>query len=346
MKRKIEFIEWLRVISAIAVIGIHVTITLPNNSSIEIIGMYNYIALTGVYTSLQWAVAVFLMISGYLHLQSDVTIKKVVKMMLRMGKVLIVFGTLYAILEQVFSLKSFKIQMVPVAFLMTLEQRSWSHLWYLYVMIGIYLILIPLKKFVVSATKEEMRFMVGILLIGNFVIPTINVAVGTKLETYMIFSEYVTYFIVGYVIGKSEENKYLDEYGSVKLGCIFAAATLTKVMIQIVYVLKYGEGSPIVLNDRILSFVQAISIFYIVRQCLREKCLGRVAKSISECSFGIYLIHPLFINLLYKGLNVNPISIFHGNVWIGIVIIWSAVFLCSWFTIWTVKKLKVIGDII
>lgn len=78
--KKIEYIEWLRIISAFAVVGIHITMTQPNNYSVEEIGNINYMVLTSVYAILQWAVPVFLMITGNLLLHSNnLSIEKVKK---------------------------------------------------------------------------------------------------------------------------------------------------------------------------------------------------------------------------------------------------------------------------
>lgn len=41
-RKRIEYIDWLRIISAIAVIGIHITMTQPNNYSVQEIGKSNY----------------------------------------------------------------------------------------------------------------------------------------------------------------------------------------------------------------------------------------------------------------------------------------------------------------
>ena len=80
MKERIHYIEWLRVISALAVIGIHITMTQPNNYSVQKIGSSNYIVLTSIYALIQWAVPVFLMISGNLLLHSTkITLEKVKK---------------------------------------------------------------------------------------------------------------------------------------------------------------------------------------------------------------------------------------------------------------------------
>ena len=70
-RKRIDYIDWLRIICALAVIGIHITMTQPNNYTVQEIGKDNYIILTCVYTLIQWAVPVFLMISGNLLLHSN-----------------------------------------------------------------------------------------------------------------------------------------------------------------------------------------------------------------------------------------------------------------------------------
>ena len=106
-RKKIEYIEWLRIICAFAVIGIHITMTQPNNYSVQEIGKSNYSILTCIYTLIQWAVPVFLMISGNLLLHSNkITFSYVKKMTIRMGTVLILFGSAFALMEQVFERKN------------------------------------------------------------------------------------------------------------------------------------------------------------------------------------------------------------------------------------------------
>lgn len=98
--------------------------------------------------------------------------------------------------------------MLPNSVLLMLQQKSWTHLWYLYILIGIYLILIPLKRFIDNSSNREICIFTAILIIGNFVIPTINIAFGTKIENYMLFTQYVTYVLLGYIIGglHAEDN--------------------------------------------------------------------------------------------------------------------------------------------
>lgn len=348
-RKRIDYIDWLRIISALAVIGIHITMTQPNNYTVQEIGKDNYIILTGVYTLIQWAVPVFLMISGNLLLHSNkITFAKVKRMTLRMGTVLLLFGSAFALLEQIFERKTLEIEMIPNSVLLVLQQKSWSHLWYLYVLIGIYLVLIPLKKFVDNSSNKEICIFIAILIAGNFIIPTFNVAFSTKIENYMLFTQYVTYVLLGYTIGglRVEENdrekNVIDTMTNrgVWIG-LWLLASIIKIIVQYANVVRCGEGAALILGDRIFTMIQALSVFCLFKKYMDAVHVGKLAKSISRCSFGIYLIHPFFINLLYKMMNITPTNFPLLGIGFAIPLLWLLVFILSWGG--TFIMLKVLG---
>ena len=59
-----------------------------------------------------------------------------------------------------------------------------------------------------NSSNKEICIFIAILLAGNFIIPTFNIAFSTKIENYMLFTQYVTYVLLGYTIGglRVEEN--------------------------------------------------------------------------------------------------------------------------------------------
>lgn len=353
MERRINYIEWLRIVCALAVIGIHITMTQPNNYSVQEIGKSNYIILTCVYVLIQWAVPVFLMISGNLLLHSNtLNFIKVKNMAIRMGTVLIIFGSAFAFLEQVFESKAIKIVMIPNSVLMTLEQRSWSHLWYLYVLIAIYVILIPLKKFVDNSSNREICIFTAILVVGCFIVPTINIAFSIEIKNYMLFTQYVTYLLLGYIIGglNSKENdrdnnviNTLNNGGWIVLGLL---ASIVKITIQYITVRKCGEGATLVLGDRIFTLLQALSVFSLFKIYMDSIRVGKIAKSISRCSFGIYLIHPFFINILYKMINITPTNFPVLSTGFAIPLLWLLVFILSWGGTIMMLKIPVLNKLL
>lgn len=292
---------------------------------------------------------------GNLLLHSNkLAFTKVKKMSLRMGAVLLLFGSAFALLEQVFERKTLEIGMLPNSVLMTLQQKSWSHLWYLYILIGIYLILIPLKRFIDNSSNREICIFTAILIFGNFVIPTINIAFGTKIENYMLFTQYVTYVLLGYIIGglhaedNGREKKAIDiitNRGGVQLG-LWLFASVIKIIIQYAAVMRCGEGSALILGDRIFTMIQALSVFCLFKKYMDSIHVGRLAKSISRCSFGIYLIHPFFINLLYKMVDITPTNFPLLGIGFAIPLLWFIVFLLSWGATFIMLKIPGLKDLL
>lgn len=49
-RKRIDYIDWLRIICALAVIGIHITMTQPNNYTVQEIGKVIYYTYMCVYS--------------------------------------------------------------------------------------------------------------------------------------------------------------------------------------------------------------------------------------------------------------------------------------------------------
>ena len=131
--------------------------------------------------------------------------------------------------------------------------------------------------------------------------------------------------------------------GGVWLG-LWLVASVVKIIMQYVSVIKNGEGAPLVLGDRIFTLAQALSIYCIFKKYMNRVQVGNIAKSISRCSFGIYLVHPFFINFLYKMMNITPTNFPVLGVEFAIPLLWSFVFLISWGTAFVLLKVPVLKN--
>ena len=270
-------------------------------------------------------------------------------MIIRMSVVLILFGSAFALMEQIFERKTIELVMLPNSVLMTLQQKSWSHLWYLYVLIGIYVILIPLKKFVDNSGNKEICAFAAVLIIGNFIVPTINIAFGTKIENYMLLTQYVTYVLLGYIVGglHDEDNDKVKDIiegwsnRGVWLG-LWMLASAFKVVMQYISVTEFGEGSALVLGDRVFTLIQAVAIYCVSKKKLINVKPGKMVQQISRCSFGIYLVHPLYVNLIYKLLKITPTNFLIFNTFSAVLILWLLVFFLSFFTVIILLRLPIL----
>ena len=57
---------------------------------------------------------------------------------------------------------------------------------------------------------------------------------------------------------------------------------------------------------------------------------------LANLSFGIYMIHPVFLNLSYKFLHITPMD--YSLAW-SLPLFWGAVMLCSIVSTWIMRKI-------
>lgn len=80
----------------------------------------------------------------------------------------------------------------------------------------------------------------------------------------------------------------------------------------------------------------------------KNKLLEEISRSelisvISKYSFGIYLFHPIFLNLLNKGLHIFPDIL---PVGIGEIVFFVAAFASSFVATWALCRIKWMREII
>lgn len=78
--------------------------------------------------------------------KESITYKQAMKYFVRMALLLVMFGTVFAWMELVFTTHRFSIAMIGQGLVNMFAGETWKHLWYLYMLLGIYLILPALNK--------------------------------------------------------------------------------------------------------------------------------------------------------------------------------------------------------
>ena len=176
MKKEV-WIEKLRVFAAIAVVLIHVVQGTYGNGMQEV-PPYRRIVDTSILMSCSsWAVPVFIMITGYLLLnpQKDLTIGKIKKYIGRILLVLVTLGLFFCLVESMITCRSNGIgYVIKDAVIHLISGRSWAHMWYLYMLVGLYVLTPVLRGFVKEASGETFDFVMLCLFLLAFVCPTIN----------------------------------------------------------------------------------------------------------------------------------------------------------------------------
>jgi len=131
-----------------------------------------YLAIKNAF--FMWGVPIFFMISGYLLLppEKEIPLKKLFgKYVLRIAIALFIFGSLFSILELLFSTKTLRLSFLLEALSMTATRNTWAHLWYLYALLGVYIVLPLLKMMVCGLTREYRLYVLIVLALTALNIP-------------------------------------------------------------------------------------------------------------------------------------------------------------------------------
>lgn len=203
--QRTSFISLLRIISAFAVVVIHV-ITSSIGNNVGTIPPSTQSSLHLIEALMRWSVPVFFMITGYIFLgvKQECTFASIRKYVLRFLAVLFTVGWLFALMERTFNAGSLQPKFVPLALRDVLLNNLWDHMWYLYAIIGLYLLLPVLKPFV-DARPENLPMLCALTFLSGIIIPTLNDIFDVEIAIdFLLVSRYAFYVLFGAWVSKWE----------------------------------------------------------------------------------------------------------------------------------------------
>ena len=328
----VYYFEWLRCFGAAAVVMIHVTSGIMDNHPVAEIGGVRALVWSEMQVALlRWAVPVFFMITGALLLDSDKDVgwEKIATYVRRMVLVLCTFGLAFCFAQELFVQKTLSIQLATSSVLNLLSGRGFSHLWYVYALIGIYLLLPVMRAYIAAADKGSQQIFLAVLFTFTCVIPTINAAFGLELSTFIWFNSSMFYVLLGYyVYNYVQLNTRILVVGVVSLVLNMVLKACGILLLDEYWKWVHGPACP-------LEALWSICVFLLARRYFDRPFPARGWAITAGYSFGIYVLHPLFINVLYKALGWGPWTmapvVFESSVW-------AIAFFGSVALIWMLKK--------
>lgn len=305
-EKRVGYLSILRAAGCVAIVILHTFY----------LGLSAYAATTAhqilsmvVRNILLWAVPCFVMVSGALLLdpEKEMTIAKIARTYLRRVLLALLIATFVFSLFDALVGEGFSVAQLFRDWLADLwTNGSWPHMWYLYLLIGLYLML-PLYR-LVTATRDTriLLYAIGIFFVFLSVIPTIGYISGRASGLYLLsYTVYPFYFFMGYAL----------HTGTISLPrtvawTLVVAGTLI-LFLCTVFSVRTGNEALRSLSGSYASVpvaMQAIGLFSLLRNG-RKMTKGSVARfllRVDAMSFGIYLVHVLFIYLFYRVLKWNP----------------------------------------
>ena len=317
MERK-HSIDLLRIISCLAVIAIH-TVSGPLANYSGNLDTSLMSTLDKVHVLMNWSIPVFFMITGYCILgKQEYTYKHCFKHVRKFLIVLATVGLLFALLEEVFIYDTINFSVILRSLQNVASGNLWDHMWYLYDIIGIYLVLPVIHTFMSSNRSNRLIF-TGLLFIFTILLPSFaqSIAIGIDFP----FGGYLFYVCFGGMVSKEDLRKKQSFF--IVLSSFFAA------LFVVFCPAEYDFGY----RSLTICFI-ALGIF--VFFCALQMKAHAFIVTISQCTFGMYLIHPLFINVAVKLFKIDFLSYMP---YAKLTALYVTICLVSFLTIFIFRKL-------
>ncbi|MCH5318757.1 MAG: acyltransferase [Paramuribaculum sp.] len=218
------------------------------------------------------------------------------------------------------------------------------HLWYIYMLIGLYLFMPILSAWVEKATKKQIEGVLGLWALSTF-LPYITEFVdrytfGTcewnSFGLFYYFAGFNGYLLLGY---------YLVRYTNLSLVKTIA---LSLPLLMVGYAVTYAgynemTSLPSPTPEQIELFwtyntpnvaMMTIGWFLILKKVKVNATAGRILANLTACGFGIYMIHYFFVRTGYEFAVLSGVP-----VWFQIPISALVILVFSWPITFFIVKL-------
>ena len=299
-----QFLDVLRVLATCAVVLMHVLTGATDVTDASIVPEYRSLLLS-VMDLVTWCVPIFLLISGYLFLNPERTLTYPVmikKYCRRIALAILLFGVPYAASELIVAERTFRVRMIPEALKMTLMGHTWSHMWYLYLILFLYLITPLLKKMLRVLPVWGVVAMMAVIFLGSSVAPFLNKVLDVNsIPVLPDGGVYFLYYLCGYFFAVREvcvdkgRNVWLTAAVAVLALGMILSRTLAGFSIQMAY------NYPFTVLLAVLLFAAGWN-----GSIKKHRIPWQEAGALS---FAVYLVHPVYVNLLYKFVKITPFTV-------------------------------------
>lgn len=325
-RKTIQYFQWLRALGAVGIVILHAFFTRHNTEGIQLTEFESLLdGLVGIVCG-RWAVPVFFMMSGALMLdpEREMGWKKTLGHVWRLGFVLLTFGFAFCLIEAYVDAGNVSLAMVGTAILRLLTARSWDHLWFVYQLMGFYLVTPLIRPWVALASREEygrVTLVACLLLLGlkglSAFIPRASLYYGFE----------VPYCFAYYLLG-SYLHRFMElDTRWVSLGIVSLLATIL-LWRPLGYTWSTDPNRGVVAPFAILVMLAAKR--YLEVPITRYPLMALLA----DYSFGIYLVHPAFQHVLMLSPKVVALPLLPANFLLTVLPLVASV-----ATIWLLRFL-------
>jgi len=324
----------MRILAALAIIFVHVSQAFLNFSE-DINSLVWW--TSNLYLSFSlWGIPVFVMISGALLLSPDRDYPSLSNFYSRRINRLLIpllfWSTFYLFWSYLKSNALGKPFETEKMFSDILSGRPYYHMWYLYMVFGLYLFTPYLRKIVKHSTDREI-FILSIILLCISIVSVITHTSPHHATVFIqMFPLYLGYFFAGHLIFNS--NRKVKNLYLVLLFILFAVLTA----VGHYYETIYTQGNYFYQNFSITIVPMSISLIFLIKNIHHTIPINQSRrKQLAVFSLGAYLIHPAVFDVIKKlqYFGFDP----QVHTWVMIPLTVVLITLCSLFIAYSFSKI-------
>lgn len=313
-RARLIHLDILRVLGAIAIVVIHVTD--DGFTAIEQHTHAQWLYCLALDSAMRWAVPIFVMVSGVLLLnpsREETPAQFFRKRLGRIGIPVVAWTIFYLIWRRTIGGEHFSL-------LYAIEQGAqgmgYYHLWFVFMLAGLYLATPALRIFTRNAPIAFVRWTaLGLLVLAG--LDQLVTAGGQNLSVFTQWMPFVGYYLAGYA------------FSGVRVGRGTAICLLPAIVASIALMIVTAAGVAMhaqdadkgqYLLDEMSPFaiVMSLAVWILAGQWFSGVRDGRFSKLVTgwlaPATLGVYLVHPMVLDLLQNwGMDYD----WHG-VWIGV----------------------------
>ncbi len=299
-QRNLNF-DFLRVIAALAVVCIHVSA----NVVLSTPDIYSVAWWSGDIAAAfcRWCVPVFVMMSGALLLSShknDTPVEFYKKRMSRLFPSIVFWSFVYMVFRE-YTEENFNLF---IAIKSIAKGTPYYHLWYVYMLIGLYLVTPFMRKIISVINGDSLR----VLIVICFAIAiTASLSDDKSLTFLPSFLPFIGYFLAGYYLYNYHNGLNSFLLTSIFLVCVVLVSVGTNALFPLL-----GEKAWDIMHDYLNPIIVIMSLCVFILATRTTMIISdSVVQRVAPVTLGIYLVHPLWLSLLDKfgvtGVFIHPL---------------------------------------
>ena len=268
-------------------------------------------------------VPLFVMLSGALLLQ-PAKLNEPIRVFLK--KRLSRLGLAFAFWSAIYLAWGFFLTNTPVTFsnvgkgiLFDLFSGAYYHFWFIYLIVGLYLITPVLRVIIAYSSDKLIRYLLVLWFVGIAVVPILDLASGIQINSdVFVIGGWIGYFVLGTYLQRVKVR------ASILIGLLIAgfAFTIFGVWLMTYPLISLGQGNFFFDYLTANVIVGSAALFMILMRFRADwpgsnhPIIGKVAQAISKNTLPIFLFHVIILESFQRGfffgfklsyITLNPI---------------------------------------